>query len=92
MKVFIIVLAVLVVLFLAFQIFITMSTNKTEKQAYEVIHSTKGFEIRFYPSATMASIVSSAKSHKELGNSGFRQLAGYIFGGNDTGQKIAMTT
>ncbi|MCC6411309.1 MAG: heme-binding protein, partial [Saprospiraceae bacterium] len=42
--------------------------------------------------ATMASIVSSAKSHKELGNSGFRQLAGYIFGGNDTGQKIAMTT
>jgi hypothetical protein len=92
MKAFIIVLTVLVVLFVAFQIFITMSTNKTEHQAYEVVQTAKDFEIRFYPSATMASIVSSAKSHKELGNSGFRQLAGYIFGGNDTGQKIAMTS
>lgn len=92
MKAFVIVLTVLVVLFVAFQIFITMSTNKTEHQAYEVVQTAKDFEIRFYPSATVASIVSSAKSHKELGSSGFRQLAGYIFGGNDTGQKIAMTT
>jgi hypothetical protein len=39
----------------------------------------------------MAMITSSAKSYKELGSSGFRKLAGYIFGGNDEKKKIAMT-
>jgi len=27
-----------------------------------------------------------------MGSSGFRKLAGYIFGGNESGKKIAMTT
>ena len=40
----------------------------------------------------MAVITSSAKSYKELGNSGFRKLAGYIFGGNDANKQIAMTS
>ena len=39
----------------------------------------------------MATITSSAKSYKDLGNSGFRQLASYIFGGNSSNTKIAMT-
>lgn len=92
MRAFIIVLAVLVALFLAFQIFITMSTNKTEKQAYQVVRPGDDFEIRYYPSVTMATIQSSAKSYKDLGDSGFRQLAGYIFGGNEADKKIAMTS
>jgi hypothetical protein len=40
----------------------------------------------------MATINSTAKSYKELSSPGFRQLAGYIFGGNRTKQKIAMTS
>ncbi len=40
----------------------------------------------------MATITSSASSYKELGSSGFRQLAGYIFGGNEANTQIAMTS
>jgi hypothetical protein len=40
----------------------------------------------------MASITSSAKSYKELANPGFRKLAVYIFGGNETGKSISMTS
>jgi len=68
-----------------------MSITKTQNQPYKVIRVEKEFEIRFYPAATMATITSSAKTYKALGSSGFGKLAGYIFGGNSTQEKIAMT-
>lgn len=69
-----------------------MATNRTEQQKYTVVHTEKEFEIRFYPSATFASIQSEAKTYKELASPGFRQLAGYIFGGNEANKKISMTS
>lgn len=69
-----------------------MSTAKSETQPYKVIKVEQEFEIRYYPSATMAMITSDAKSYKELGNSGFRKLAGYIFGGNTESKQISMTS
>ncbi len=78
-------------LFYIAQLYITNSTKKTEEQPYKVIQKDGDFEIRFYPSATMATVTSSAKSYKELGNAGFRKLAGFIFGGNDANKQIAMT-
>ncbi len=74
------------------QIWSVVTTNRTERQPYEVIRKEKDFEIRHYPAATMATITSSASSYKELGSSGFRQLAGYIFGGNEANTQIAMTS
>jgi len=84
-------LAVLVVLFLLLQIKNYMAANKTHQQPYTVIKTEPEFEIRFYPPVIMASVSTVAKSYKELGNTGFRQLAAYIFGGNTTKQHIAMT-
>jgi SOUL heme-binding protein len=92
MKTFLIILSILAVLFIIFQAYTTMATNKSEEQPYKVIKTEKDFEIRFYPSVTMATITSSAKSYKELGSSGFNKLAGYIFGGNDAKKQIAMTS
>ncbi len=92
MKIILIVAALMVALFIIVQIYLIMSAGKTETQAYKVLLSKDNFEIRFYPSSTIATITSSAKSYKELGSLGFRKLAGYIFGGNDGGQKISMTT
>jgi len=80
---------ILLVLFI--QTFTTMASAKTERQKYRVVYSEKGYEIRFYPSATLATVYTSAKSYRELSGTGFRRLAGYIFGGNESGQKIAMT-
>jgi len=70
----------------------TLNIMATEKQAYRVAHTEKEFEIRYYPSAILATIHSQARAYRELAYPGFRQLAGYIFGGNETGAKIAMTS
>ncbi len=78
--------------FAASQIYTVVNSNRTERQPYEVIRKEKDFEIRHYPSATMAKITSTASSYKELGSAGFRKLAGYIFGGNAANTQIAMTS
>ena len=86
-----VIVGITVGLFIIFQIYTAMSTVKTATQPYKVIRTEKNFEIRYYPVVTMATITSSAKTYKELGSNGFRKLAGYIFGGNSSNQKIAMT-
>ena len=85
-------LIVVLLILIAFQSFMVMSTSNIEKQKYEVVKKEKDFEIRFYPSATLATIKSSAKSYRELASSGFRKIAGYIFGNNEASAKIAMTS
>lgn len=92
MKILLIIAAVVAIFVVLFQTYLNMAANKSEEQPYKVIRTEKDFEIRFYPSVTMAMITSSAKSYKELGNSGFRKLANYIFGGNDANKQIAMTS
>jgi hypothetical protein len=92
MKTFFILTAIGVVLMVLFQSFTLMSLNKTEEQKYSVVLKEKDFEIRFYPSATVATINSNAKTYKDLSGPGFRKLAGYIFGGNETNTSISMTS
>jgi len=91
MKTFIVLIAIAVVIVIIFQSYTIMASNKTEEQKYTVILKDKDFEIRFYPSATVATINSNAKTYKELSGPGFRKLAGYIFGGNETRTNISMT-
>lgn len=62
----------------------------TEQQPYRVLDKADGYEIRLYPPAMFASVTKSGHM-MEIGNDGFRELAGYIFGGNSSGEKIAMT-
>ena len=87
-----IVLIVLTVVFIAFQSFMSISNSNIEKQKYRVVKTENGFELRYYPPATFATVKSSAKSYRELSGSGFRTIAGYIFGGNESSTKIAMTS
>ena len=79
------------IIILLLQSFTIMSANRTEQQQYTVILEEKDFEIRFYPSATVATINSNAKTYRDLSGPGFRKLAGYIFGGNETNTSISMT-
>jgi hypothetical protein len=92
MKIVLIIIVIIIGLFIVFQIYTSMATEKSETQAYKVIKEEEGFEIRYYPSVTMAMITSSATTYKELGSSGFTKLAGYIFGGNKDKKQIAMTS
>lgn len=92
MKILFITISILLGLFVVFQIYTTMSTNKTEKQQYKVIQTGKDFEIRFYPGVVIAKISSTSKSYKDLGSLGFMKLAKYIFGGNSENKQISMTS
>jgi hypothetical protein len=92
MKILLIIFAIIILIFIGFQIFLLLSTNKTEQRKYTVVLKEKSFEIRFYPSALVATINSGVRTYKELSTPGFRKLADYIFGNNETGEKIAMTT
>ena len=90
MKIIFIVAAALIILIISSQIYFIMA--KTETQPYQIIKTENDFEIRLYPSATMATISMDAKSYKELSSSGFRKLASFIFGGNQSNKSIAMTS
>lgn len=92
MKRVIVFTGVILLLFLTFQIYTTMATNKTETQAYSVIRVEDRVEIRYYPAAIMAKISLTSKSYRELGYSGFGKLAKYIFGGNSEKKQIGMTS
>jgi len=81
----------LVAIYLIFQSFKIINVVKTEKQAYRVVKKEAGFEIRFYPSATMATVYSKATNYKSVSSSGFSKLAKFIFGGNQQKESISMT-
>lgn len=68
-----------------------ISKSQTEQQQYDVKMEFPGFEIRYYPEAILASVYSNADNYREVSSPGFNALAGYIFGGNSSGEKIAMT-
>ncbi len=86
------ILLAVAVLFILFQSFVYMSTNKTKEQPYTVLEKDGNIEIRLYPSATLATVQSKAKSYSEMASPGFRTLAGSIFGGNESETQIAMTS
>lgn len=90
MKIFYLFMA-LAVIFIVFQSFKKFSVSSIETQKYRVVKKEDGFEIRFYPKATFATIRSNGTNYKQVASSGFRKLAGYIFGGNDQNKSIAMT-
>ena len=66
------------------------SDSKTEHQKYETLTADGDFEVRFYPPAVLASVPMGG-SYDESRNSSFGALAGYIFGGNESGMQISMT-
>jgi len=92
MKIVLIVFGILMVLFIAFQIYTYVATGKSQSQPYQVVRTEDDFEIRYYPESTMATIKANSSSYKEFSSSQFGKLASYIFGGNRDKKQIAMTT
>jgi hypothetical protein len=75
-------------------ILIAMSfTSKgIETPEYKVLKNIEEVEIRLYPNMIVAKTALQGNSFDKQGSTGFRTIAGYIFGGNDKNQKIAMTS
>ncbi len=92
MKMLKIVLGVLLLLFVVFQIFVFYSRKNIENYSYKVIKEYDSFEIRQYDAALFTSVKLPMKDYKKSSSRGFSILAGYIFGGNEKEEKIAMTS
>lgn len=90
MKTAIIVLLAIAAVFIFVQAYVAKTTSDTEHQEYELIESDGIFEIRYYPSAVMASVALDG-NYRNSSGTGFRILAGYIFGSNSEDIKIPMT-
>ena len=78
--------------FMILYIFLILNINglaQTELQRFNIISKHDDIEIRNYEPAIYASVTLPTNTNEQ--SSSFRILAGYIFGGNDEKQKIAMT-
>jgi hypothetical protein len=89
--IFLIIGAFIIIAVIAVMFVIAGSNKKIETQKYDLVLKKDNFEIRFYPQAILAT-VKMKSDYYDSRNTGFRILAGYIFGGNKENQKIAMTS
>lgn len=72
---------------------LSIMRSSIETPDYEVLRVLgKKAEIRRYPELILAQTEINAASYNENSSIGFRRVAGYIFGGNVEGEKIAMTS
>jgi hypothetical protein len=92
MKTLIIISILILAIMIITQSFVTKNSKQTEKHVYEVLKIYNQFEIRKYEPALFSGVKLASKGYKESSSSGFRTLAGYIFGGNNKNEKIAMTS
>jgi SOUL heme-binding protein len=85
-------LAGLLVVFLAAWIVYSLIYSRgTEQAAYKVVRTAADYEIRQYPELLVAE-TAMPEMTMDATRSAFGILAGYIFGGNEGSQQIAMTT
>jgi hypothetical protein len=75
---------------LVFLAFAASPAMAIEEPDYEVLHSNEHYEVRRYAPYIVAE-VDVTGSRGQAGNLAFRTLAGYIFGDNQPGEKMAMT-
>ncbi len=83
---------ILLIGFILVQIFAKNSQNNIETYSYQLEKKYPEFEIRNYAPSLFTSVKLNSSNYKEASSQGFRILAGYIFGGNERNEKIAMTS
>lgn len=80
------------VLLLMSQLFMAYRTSKIESPNYQVLKKFDDFEVRKYDAMIVAQTETNSDVYAESSSTGFRTIANYIFGGNSSDQKIAMTS
>ena len=92
MKILFVLSGTLTLVFIIIQLFAKKSQQWIETYPYTVLKTYDGFEIRQYESRLFTSVKLSSNDYSKVSSKGFSILAGYIFGGNETNEKIAMTS
>lgn len=92
MKTLFIVLGIILLIFIIVQIFALKGQKNIEKYPFKLNKKYDTFEIRTYEASLFTSVKLSTREYKNASSKGFSILAGYIFGGNERNEKIAMTS
>ncbi len=92
MKVFLIITGVAALLFTIVQIYAMSSQKDIETYPFTLVKKFDKFEVRRYETTLFTSVKLSTNEYEKGSSQGFSILAGYIFGGNETNEKIAMTS
>ncbi|MBR9921040.1 MAG: heme-binding protein [Bacteroidetes bacterium] len=92
MKALLIIVGILAVGFLVIQLLAMRGQRNIEMYPYTTIKTYDDFEIRKYEASLFTSVKLPSNDYKTASGKGFSILAGYIFGGNDKKEKIAMTS
>lgn len=92
MKILFIALGIILFIFIIVQLFATRGQKDIETYPFELTKKYDTFEIRTYEASLFSSVQLSTKEYKDASSKGFSILAGYIFGGNERNEKIAMTS
>lgn len=87
-----ILLSIMLIGILIIQIFAWKSQKNIETYSFVVENEFNNFEIRNYEAALFTSVKLNTKEYTEASGKGFSILAGYIFGNNESDQKISMTS
>ena len=90
MNTFLIILAIFILTLIVWISGTLFAVRWIEEPSYTLVEKREGYEIREYASYVVAEVEVDGDMREAL-SSGFRQLAGYIFGGNTTQSSIAMT-
>lgn len=92
MKILYILFGLIILIFVVVQAFALYGQHNIETYPYTVDKEYDKFEIRSYEASLFTSVKLTDNEYKEVSNKGFSILAGYIFGGNESNEKIAMTS
>ena len=82
----------LVLLIVGIGLLFAFKSDGIEMPAYKVVKRIGELEIRTYPKMLVAQTSLAESTKEQRMSNGFRTIAGYIFGGNERNQKIAMTS
>jgi hypothetical protein len=92
MKIILSIFGIILILFVISQLFFLNSQRNIETYAFTIIDSYETIEIRQYEASLFTSVQMPSNNYRKTSSKGFSVLAGYIFGGNDKEEKIAMTS
>jgi hypothetical protein len=92
MKILLTIFGVILLIFIIVQLFAINGQKNIETYSYDVAKKYDAFEIRNYEASLFTYVKLSGNKYRDESSKGFSILAGYIFGGNDKNEKIAMTS
>tara|TARA_Y100001954_G_C15698317_1_gene546427 strand:+ start:533 stop:1108 length:576 start_codon:yes stop_codon:yes gene_type:complete len=87
-----IIFGLLIILFILIQIYFYKISHDIEEYKYVVTETYDDFEIRQYETSLFCTVQLKTSNYENASKKGFAILGGYIFGDNEEGAKIPMTS